>query len=138
MPQTPFNYREAFRIDQWYKITSLVEKCRKNGIKFLVVFSAKQVALHVIFQLALVSFLNSFCYSYHEWRLSDCFGWWERDFSSLKFYRSKSKQRLKQNWKCSHSRCGERTRHSTLSFSTKSCQGKWRQLLMRKGVTPNN
>ena len=58
MPQTAFNYLEAFRIDTRYKIASLVEKCRKNHIQFFVVFSAKQVVLHVIFRLALVSFLN--------------------------------------------------------------------------------
>ena len=89
MPQTPFNYLEAFRIDQWYKITSLVEKWRKNGIKFLVVFSAKQVALHVIFQLALVSFPIFFCYSYNERCLSDFFWLIRARFWLFRFLQSK-------------------------------------------------
>ena len=48
MPQLTFNHLEVFRIDPRYNIASLVEKCRKIHIKFLVVVSAKQVALQVI------------------------------------------------------------------------------------------
>ena len=47
-------------IDKRYKIASLVKKCRKKLFKFPMIYFAEQVALHVIFRLALVSFLNFF------------------------------------------------------------------------------
>ena len=55
MLQTTFNYLKALRIDTQYKIASSVEKWQKNCIKFLVVLSTKQEALHIVFQLAIIS-----------------------------------------------------------------------------------
>ena len=89
MPQTAFNYLLAFRIDMQYNIASSVEKCRKRRSKFLVVLFAKQGALHVIFQLALVSFPIFFCYSYNERCLSDFFWLIRARFWLFRFLQSK-------------------------------------------------
>ena len=76
-------------IEKRYKIASLVKKCRKKLFKFLMIYFAEQVALHVIFQLALVSFPIFFCYSYNERCLSDFFWLIRARFWLFRFLQSK-------------------------------------------------